>query len=418
MSLSNSLEKSLVALAVSAFALPLNAATINVSETCTFADAIVSANQSTATGGCVAGAGLVNTINLPSEIFSYSTPVVVSTSGGSTALPLIESNITIEGNGAILERSEETNSRFRLLAVDSSAQQATLTLNQLTLRNGSPQNYYGTRGGAIEVRTNSRAILNQSKILGNEATNGAISIGNDAELTLNDSSISGNNTSGIYAFQAKKITVNNSLISNNSTFNFGGGIYLFYCDSLQVTNSTISGNYADANYGTAIYSQASTISLINSTIVERSVSARNGVIVLGDGEASHVSLSNTVLASDSNTNVCLSRYAGNFTLALHNSWVDKTDSSCNVQVDNGDARLAPLADNGGLTKTRAPLAGSGLIDAGDPNVCNASPVNGVDQRGEVRGNTTCFIGAVETIAKDNTPFVIPIDEDRAVIFDL
>ena len=44
---------------------------------------------------------------------------------------------------------------------------------------------------------------------------------------------------------------------------------------------------------------------------------------------------------------------------------------------------AGLADNGGPTKTIAlvPTTANPAIDAGDPEVCAAPPVNGLDQRG-------------------------------------
>ena len=57
-----------------------------------------------------------------------------------------------------------------------------------------------------------------------------------------------------------------------------------------------------------------------------------------------------------------------------------------------------LADNGGPTQTIALQAGSAAIDAGDPEVCAAPPVNGLDQRGYTRpgeGYAKCSIGAYE-----------------------
>jgi len=57
----------------------------------------------------------------------------------------------------------------------------------------------------------------------------------------------------------------------------------------------------------------------------------------------------------------------------------------------GDPDLGPLQNNGGPTFTMALLAGSPAIAAGDATVSNASPVNGLDQRGINR--TTSDIGA-------------------------
>ena len=55
-----------------------------------------------------------------------------------------------------------------------------------------------------------------------------------------------------------------------------------------------------------------------------------------------------------------------------------------------DARLAPLGDNGGPTRTHALLAGSPAIDGGDPSRCLPR-----DQRLIDRPGGACDIGAFE-----------------------
>jgi hypothetical protein len=81
-------------------------------------------------------------------------------------------------------------------------------------------------------------------------------------------------------------------------------------------------------------------------------------------------------------------------------------SDCTIAGDptgdiNGRApHLGPLQDNGGPTQTRALLAGSPAIDAGNPNGCtdlDGSPL-AIDQRGAPRlaaGDRRCDIGAYE-----------------------
>ncbi|MBZ0254097.1 MAG: hypothetical protein K8I02_12225, partial [Candidatus Methylomirabilis sp.] len=59
-------------------------------------------------------------------------------------------------------------------------------------------------------------------------------------------------------------------------------------------------------------------------------------------------------------------------------------------LSSADAALAALANNGGLTRTRALQAGSDALDAGA-----TCPTN--DQRGFVRGTETCDSGAYETL---------------------
>jgi len=83
--------------------------------------------------------------------------------------------------------------------------------------------------------------------------------------------------------------------------------------------------------------------------------------------------------------------------------------------------LGELADNGGLTETHAPMPGSGLIGVGLLSACSASPVDGVDQRGEPRGTSSCFIGSVEGVIAPPDPttfFVIPLANGKSVTIPL
>jgi hypothetical protein len=57
--------------------------------------------------------------------------------------------------------------------------------------------------------------------------------------------------------------------------------------------------------------------------------------------------------------------------------------------------LAPLADNGGTTFTRALLPGSPALGAADLATCQGAPISGLDQRGVARG-TPCDVGAYDT----------------------
>lgn len=66
---------------------------------------------------------------------------------------------------------------------------------------------------------------------------------------------------------------------------------------------------------------------------------------------------------------------------------------CDAEL-SGDPRLAPLADNGGVTLTHALLPGSPAIDAAMDGTCHLI----TDQRGEARPdgkNRLCDLGAYE-----------------------
>jgi hypothetical protein len=75
----------------------------------------------------------------------------------------------------------------------------------------------------------------------------------------------------------------------------------------------------------------------------------------------------------------------------HNVFTDATCAPVPTDGVVGDARLGPLADNGGPTLTHALLPGSPAIDAADAALCPAT-----DQRGVARPQGAgCDAGAVE-----------------------
>src|SRR4029079_14350352 len=113
----------------------------------------------------------------PNSIYTF---VVAdnNTTNGPKGLPVIIGNLTINGNRSIVERSTDANTPFfRLLQVASTA---TLTINDLTLRNGNvnspdyqawPMRY----GGAI-VNLGGSVTLNRTTFSNNRAYfGGAIS---------------------------------------------------------------------------------------------------------------------------------------------------------------------------------------------------------------------------------------------------
>jgi hypothetical protein len=93
----------------------------------------------------------------------------------------------------------------------------------------------------------------------------------------------------------------------------------------------------------------------------------------------------------------------------HNLIEDTAPNACgltngtNGNIIGQDPNLDPasLQNNGGPTQTIALLPGSPAIDAADPGVCAAPPVNGVDRRGFAR-LYGCDTGAFE-VQKLPTP---------------
>ena len=105
-----------------ALAPPVRAASITVNSSCSISDAIKSAENDTATGGCAAGSG-ADTITLSQDATLTEDP------------PLTSSDITIEGAGYSI--SGDDKYRFFRVQRDGS-----LSLNNLTLKKGKGGNYY------------------------------------------------------------------------------------------------------------------------------------------------------------------------------------------------------------------------------------------------------------------------------------
>jgi len=95
-------------------------------------------------------------------------------------------------------------------------------------------------------------------------------------------------------------------------------------------------------------------------------------------------------------------------------------TSDGTQPTNLSEILFPLADNGGATLTHALPQDSPAIGAADNVICATEPVNNLDQRGEDRPiGDNCDIGAYEAVdVEDASLFVIPLPDDKAVIFEL
>ena len=95
-----------------------------------------------------------------------------------------------------------------------------------------------------------------------------------------------------------------------------------------------------------------------------------------------------------------------------------------VSITNTPPQLAPFQQNAGrVSRFRAPLVGSGLIDAGHPDggvpddpllACTGSDQNGVLRPldGDADGEARCDLGAIEASTQTSTTFVVNVfDQD-------
>lgn len=238
------------------------------------------------------------------------------------------------------------------------------------------------------------------------------------QLTLNAVDVSGNsaakNGGGISAppegVNATAITINSSTIADNEVTGglvegLGGGIYVL--GDLSLTNSTVTGNSAESTIGTVMGggilaaldptdTEPSKVDILNSTIAGNSVGATGtggGLSIFNPTPTvvTQLSVKNTIVAG--NTAPTAANCGSVAMLTSTNNL--SSDTSCMFtdpgSKQNVDAKLGPLADNGGETDTLALQEGSPALDAGTNDGCPPA-----DQRGVSRPQgPSCDVGAYE-----------------------
>ncbi|MFT4629824.1 MAG: putative outer membrane repeat protein [Arenicella sp.] len=429
----NNFTLSCLAIAISqAVAAPALATSIVVNDngdpgtqdTCTLRQAIVSANTNDADAypsNCTEGSNnATDTIT-----FANSGPITLT-----RPLPSLNTNMAIIGNanGSTID----ANGTGRVFHVRNAA----VSFIDLTIS-----------GGSTSHRTD-----------GPSARKGGGIYANDSTLSLSNSTVSGNSADdggGIYT-NYSTVNVSNSTISGNSAGNSGGAIYIGDYSTLSLSNSTVSSNSAAANGGAIYIPNSSYYYYYSANSLRKSNKTRSGNSAAASGYAEYynsyitVSLNNNIISGNrAEAYNEIQGYGATFTTA-HNLFGDSAnynsdafsgftpDATDITATSNGSQPtalsgiLAPLADNGGATQTRALVAGSPAIDSGDDALCAAEPVNNLDQRGALRpiGNA-CDIGAYEgvgvasvamgvlSMAKDDSSlFVVPLANGKVVVFEL
>jgi hypothetical protein len=292
----------------------------------------------------------------PSE---YNAPLAVG-------LPVIRVSMTINGNGATIQRSTEPGTPdFTVISVSgrtaggppSCYAYPVLTLNQIIITGGS--------GGGLHM--------------------------NSGNAVVQDSTITQNTGAGGISNACGSLTLLNSTVSYNSSDSaYGGGGVFFWGFSCAPDKPT-----ADISF---------------STIYENSNPGwgRGNAIGTAFAQPGSVRLKNSILASPSHPSEAVCNSGNNILVSLgHNILGDATDvfgSRCYEALTapgdmiNTNPLLGPLANNGGPTPTHMPLCNSPAIDA--VPVADSTDVNGVpittDQRGVNRPQGAASdIGAVE-----------------------
>lgn len=284
--------------------------------------AILDANALTGADDIVFAPG-VNLITLTSGDLQITDDVTITGQG---------TNVTVERNtGAGAFRI------FSILANDPNSAGDQVTLEDLTIRNGSVSGASG--GGIYHVGTTSSTApetvltLNNVIVSGNTASGGVspnIGYGGGVfsrygSLNIKNSTISGNFASssggGVVLknhIREGKLTIENSTISDNSAFHSSGGISHGSFTELIISDSTISGNSSNSIGGLTIGSGGATLNNVN---VLNNVSASGTGGLFGSG----VTINNSTISG----NIAYSGDSGGISIGSGGAIINNTTISNN-----------------------------------------------------------------------------------------
>ena len=306
----------------------------------------------------------------------FDSPQVITLTSGEL---LISKNLTVNGTGAnLLSISGNNQSRVFYLDLD-----ADLTVNGVTITKGNGAGtttpaLNGTGGGIFSYY--GKLTLTNSIISNNIGSEGGGGIYNAlGTLTLtkstvrdNTSDANNNGCCGGITNDNGTVTIIDSTVSGNSSF-YGGGIYNL--GTMTLVNTTVSGNVSTGNSAAGgIINSAGTLNLTNVTVTENKSNATNcfncaGGIVNFDT----VNLKNTIVAKNIVVDATAppdfrGAVAAGSSYNLVGNGQEMTGIANNDANHNQvgvDPKLGSLASNGGATQTHALQTGSPAIDAGD-----------------------------------------------------
>ncbi len=344
-------------------------------------------------------------------------------SSGICSVTMTGGVITVQAAGGNLTIANQTGASKMLISGNNASrvfevvQDANLTLDGLTVTRGVAISQGQNYGGVVSNFRGTLTIMN-SVFTENTGDFVITTRAFESKGVMNMFNTTVNNNTGKGVFLSNEIgsggTANivNSTISNNTAATGNGGGIYFLGRYLSITNSTISGNTAPLGGGLFAgkggEGQPISFVLTNCTVTANTSTEGGGGIEVFQAT---LNLRNTIVAgnmsagsaSDIRFNNAVGTSLGNNLIGTSINFGFGNGQWLASDMLNQDARLAPLADNGGATKTHALLPNSPAINAGNNCVLKANgcgdnnPAVPTDQRGKTRVGTV-DIGAFEFAA--------------------
>jgi hypothetical protein len=293
-----------------------------------------------------------------------------------SALPTLTNvNITINGpaaNTGVLTITRGIATAFRIFTMTNTSGAVTITLNRLTMTNGS---ITGDGGGISAISTS--LTMNYCKISGCSSTGEGVGLsitGTGLTLNIDACTVSGNTTSGRtggisvgVGSASGTATITNSTVSGNTGGASGVGGMNFVLVTAAVKNCTISGNTAPSFHGGGVnIGSSSVVTLTNCTIANNSVPTGLGGGIRS-GSLTDFTLINTIVvgntgtggvADDANFNSGSTKTANYSVVGVQLGTGTWTNSNSSIGTSGSPAvvNLGSLGNNGGPVQTHRLLA--------------------------------------------------------------
>ncbi len=208
-----------------------------------------------------------------------------------------------------------------------------------------------------------------------------------SQVTLRDNAAS--DDGGGLLHQLGALTIDGTTISGNRAQDDGGG--LFIDSSLgpataTITNATFSGNVA-GDRGAGIVNNGSSVAIAYTTITTNNSASTFASGIANFGADAETTVLSTIISGNANRDVEAFSGAQPATFVSMGYNFIGSGNAAGRFLETGDKSgtnpmLAPLAVTGGMVATHRPIAGSPVIDAGDPAaVAGDGGVPVSDQRG-------------------------------------
>lgn len=257
---------------------------------CSLAEAIDNANN-TADGqthdDCAAGnPGGADIITLPAGgDFVLTDSTFDPYSNLTTGLPVLNSTVTIEGNGATIRR-DVSGASLRLMGVD---RDGVVALRDLMMTGGDVYGGAVYSYGDLTIQnsefvdntesavwaTEGRLTISGSRFEGNTGRYGAV-FAIDVPVTITGSEFTGNAAAyseggGVLVKFGGPVVISSSVFSDNLAAGAGGGVAIIWGDGATIRDSLITGNTSGKNGGGIVAGQTS-LTLESSTVTNNSAS--------------------------------------------------------------------------------------------------------------------------------------------------